>query len=236
MLPFAVKHSYKPFKRFFSQILSEKQGDALKSYPPYIHFCDKLDDNSNSITQEILKSMKVYENFLSVNEEASLLQELEPYMKRLRYEYDHWDNAIHGYRETERLKWNDENTKILDRVRHLAFPSDTSPLKFVHILDLAENGYIKPHIDAIRFCGNTIAGLSLLTDSIMRLVNDNNKELYVDILLKRRSLYVMKDEARFKYTHEILDNPNSFFKGEKVCKTRRISVICRNEPNKETNL
>lgn len=28
----------------------------------------------------------------------------------------------------------------------------------MHVLDLHENGYIKPHVDAVRFCGNTIAG------------------------------------------------------------------------------
>lgn len=87
-------------------------------------------------------------------------------------------------------------------------------------------------IDIFQFCGNTIAGLSLLTDSVMKLVNDKNKELYVDVLLKRRSLYVMKDTARYKYTHEILDNKNSIFKNTQIFKTRRISVICRNEPNK----
>lgn len=58
--------------------------------------------------------------------------------------------AIHGYRETERLKWNESNTKILDRVRSIAFPPNVAQLKFVHILDLDKNGYIKPHIDAIR--------------------------------------------------------------------------------------
>ncbi|CAH1111803.1 unnamed protein product [Psylliodes chrysocephalus] len=166
-------------------------------------------------------------------EEQSILDEVDPYMKKLRYEFDHWDDAIHGYRETERLKWNESNTKILDRVRSIAFPPNVAQLKFVHILDLDKNGYIKPHIDAIRFCGNTIAGLSLLSDSIMRLVHDKNKCLNADILLKRRSLYIMKDSARFDYTHEILSNDNSVFKDQKVFKDRRISVICRNEPDPE---
>lgn len=58
--------------------------------------------------------------------------------------------AIHGYRETERLKWNSENTKILDRVRNLAFPPNVAQLKYVHILDLDKKGFIKPHIDAVR--------------------------------------------------------------------------------------
>lgn len=41
----------------------------------------------------------------------------------------------------------------------------------------------------------------------------------------------MKGTARFDYTHEILSNEHSVFKGEKVFKDRRISVICRNEPD-----
>lgn len=63
-----------------------------------------------------------------------------------------WFQAIHGYRETERLKWNPENTKIVNRIRKIAFPSNCAQLQHVHVLDLAQNGYIKPHIDATRVC------------------------------------------------------------------------------------
>lgn len=58
--------------------------------------------------------------------------------------------AIHGYRETERLNWNKENTVILNRVRSIAFPPTVAQLKYVHILDLDKAGYIKPHVDAVR--------------------------------------------------------------------------------------
>ncbi|KAJ8971174.1 hypothetical protein NQ317_013369 [Molorchus minor] len=57
-------------------------------------------------------------------------------------------------------------------IQRLSFSTNVEPLRFVHILDLDQKGYIKPHIDAVRFCGDTIAGLSLLTDSVMRLVHD----------------------------------------------------------------
>ena len=67
----------------------------------------------------------------------------------------------------------------------------------------------------------------------MRLVHDKKKALYADVLLRRRSLYVMKGTARFDYTHELLANEFSLFKGEKIFKGRRISVICRNEPSSE---
>lgn len=58
--------------------------------------------------------------------------------------------AIHGYRETERLQWNEKNSATIDRLREIAFPKSVSQLKHVHILDLAPKGYIKPHIDAVR--------------------------------------------------------------------------------------
>ncbi|CAG9861489.1 unnamed protein product [Phyllotreta striolata] len=200
--------------------------------PSYFTLSKGLEANSD-LSSSLINNMTVHDDFLSPTEEQTILEEIEPYMKRLRYEFDHWDDAIHGYRETERLKWNEVNTKILDRVRAIAFPPNVEQLKYVHILDLDKTGYIKPHIDAVRFCGNTIAGLSLLSDSIMRLVHDKNKDLYADVLLKRRSLYIMKDTARFDYTHEILCNEKSIFKGAQIFKDRRISVICRNEPNPE---
>ncbi|XP_066251528.1 alpha-ketoglutarate-dependent dioxygenase alkB homolog 7, mitochondrial isoform X1 [Euwallacea similis] len=198
--------------------------------PSYFSLCDKLLQNQK-LAQDLVETMTVHYDFLSESEESSLMNELDPYMKKLHYEFDHWDDAIHGYRETERMNWNEANSKILDRVRNIAFPPEVSPIKYVHILDLDKKGWIKPHIDAVRFCGDTIAGLSLLTDSVMRLVQDRNKDLYADVFLRRRSLYVMKAVARFEYTHEILSNENSIFKGEKVLKDRRISVICRNQPD-----
>lgn len=113
--------------------------------------------------------MIVHKDFITSEEEQCILDEIEPYLKRMRYEIDHWDDvrrrfllvlyiklpkillqAIHGYRETERLKWNENNNKIIDRVRNIAFPHNVEQLKYVHILDLQKDGYIKPHIDAVR--------------------------------------------------------------------------------------
>jgi len=43
---------------------------------------------------ELKPTMVVYSDFISESEEQELLKEIEPYMKRLRYERDHWDNVI----------------------------------------------------------------------------------------------------------------------------------------------
>lgn len=37
--------------------------------------------------------MKVLQDFISETEESKLFDEIEPYMKRLRYEFDHWDDV-----------------------------------------------------------------------------------------------------------------------------------------------
>lgn len=100
----------------------------------------------------------------------------------------------------------------------------------------------------IRYCGTTISGISLLSDSIMKLVQSkidpyevsddyrnqpsaDDSDLYsCKILLRRYSLYIMSNSSRYNFTHELLKNEESVFKGDKIEKGRRISVICRNEP------
>jgi len=71
--------------------------------------------------------------------------------------------------------------------------------------------------------------LSLLSACVARFRLDQDRSQVVDCLVDRRSLYVMKGFSRYKFTHEILPNEESFFNREFVKKDRRISVICRNE-------
>ncbi|XP_071453829.1 alpha-ketoglutarate-dependent dioxygenase alkB homolog 7, mitochondrial [Hetaerina americana] len=195
----------------------------------YLSFSDGFDKESRL---QFSRDLLVVNNFVTDGEEKSLMEELTPVLKKMHYEFDHWDDAIHGYRETERLNWNPNNMKIIDRVRKIAFPSETSHIPLVHVLDLAEKGFIKPHIDSVRFCGDIIAGLSLLSSSIMRLVHENEKSKYVDVLLQRRSLYIMTGTARYDFTHELLDKERSIFKNDRVERGRRLSIICRNAPLK----
>ncbi len=68
-------------------------------------------------------------------------------------EYNRWRSffqAIHGYRESEKSEWTSENQQVLSRIRQFAFDDPTQTLVHVHVLDIAKDGYIKPHIDAVR--------------------------------------------------------------------------------------
>ncbi|XP_053319109.1 alpha-ketoglutarate-dependent dioxygenase alkB homolog 7, mitochondrial [Spea bombifrons] len=185
---------------------------------------------SNSVASRLSPGLSLRPEFITPAEEEALCSELEPVLRRKRYESGHWDEAIHGFRETERLHWSPEGSAVLQRVRDAAFPPGESHLSLVHVLDLKKEGYIKPHVDSVKFCGSTIAGICLLSGSVMRLVSVENPEDRADLLLPRRCLYVLSGAVRYDFTHEILRDEESFFNGQRVQRERRISVICRNLP------
>lgn len=42
---------------------------------------------------QLLGDMLVLDDFLSADEEKAMCNEVDPYMQRLRYEFDHWDDV-----------------------------------------------------------------------------------------------------------------------------------------------
>ena len=46
---------------------------------------------------------------------------------------------------------------VVQRLREKSFEPGVKQLPYVHVLDLAEDGYIKPHIDSVR----VITGIKL---------------------------------------------------------------------------
>uniref|UniRef100_A0AC34RPG9 Alpha-ketoglutarate-dependent dioxygenase AlkB-like domain-containing protein n=2 Tax=Panagrolaimus sp. JU765 TaxID=591449 RepID=A0AC34RPG9_9BILA len=204
--------------------------DLVKNPLVCIHNLEKW---PKTLLQNLTSNCTVKEDFITIQEEESLLKEIEPHMKRLRYEKSHWDDAIYLYREREQRRWNKENELILKRIMDISFPPDAAHLGYIHILDLHKDGCIKPHIDSIRYCGDVISGVSLMSDSVMRLRHKDEKDVLIaDLFLKRRSLYKLTGIGRYEFTHEILGENDSNFEGEHVNRDRRISVICRDMPIK----
>ncbi|XP_028164637.1 alpha-ketoglutarate-dependent dioxygenase alkB homolog 7, mitochondrial-like [Ostrinia furnacalis] len=58
-------------------------------------------DEEPELRAAVLRDMQVLPDFVSEAEEAALLAELEPALKRMRYEFDHWDNAVRFFQESE---------------------------------------------------------------------------------------------------------------------------------------
>lgn len=62
--------------------------------------------------------------------------------------------AIEGYRETEKSQWMEGSSHVIQRLKNVtqtAAPGKTlQTLTDIHVLDLAQDGHIKPHIDSVK--------------------------------------------------------------------------------------
>lgn len=232
-------------------------------------------------------SAVVYPNFITQEEGRSFIKEASRRMKRRKFEEGHWDAVIVGYREVELLIDDDVPNNAsasngsndippfvnaIQRTRqHLAaehLPASVSDsMKWIpcHAIDLSADGRLDAHIDSVKFSGDIVAGISLLSDSIMRLKpcsdewkseSDEGKTTssnqmkdsgHVDLYLPKQSLYVLSGMSRFSYTHELLPCGSSFDfidAGDiqnvretiNVERGRRLSIIFRDElQSKGTN-
>jgi alkylated DNA repair protein alkB family protein 7 len=99
---------------------------------------------------------------------------------------------------------------------------------------------LNAHVDSVRFSGDLVAGLSLLSGSIMRFRpersddsptddadQDRDTDSYVDLYLPPLSLYVMSGTSRYHYTHELLPGGATFAGDTVVNRDRRISIMFR---------
>ncbi|NXH19424.1 ALKB7 dioxygenase, partial [Bucco capensis] len=186
--------------------------------------------SSPALEQRLRGLALVRPGFVSRGEQEELLRELEPLLRRRPYQFDHWDGAICGYRETERWHWGAVGQAVLGRVA-AAFPPEHPPQPLVHVLDLHPRGHVRPHVDSVKFCGCTIAGVSLLSPSVMRLVSCQAPGQWLELLLEPGSLYILRGAARYDFTHEILPEEASFFGAQPVPRGRRVAIICRNAPS-----
>lgn len=190
-------------------------------------------------------SVQVLPDVITPEEEVRLVAELEGNVRRRRYVDNHWDSVIEKYREVEKRGWLDPGNKALaDRIKTLILRTlqrpKTMPFLPVHVIDLAEDGFIKPHVDSVKFSGDIVSGLSLCSPAIMQLKGDEeqgmNPSSIVRLLLRPRSLYILSGEARYKYAHEILaPSPagERWVDGGVVTRGRRLSLIFRDEKLRE---
>jgi len=86
---------------------------------------------------------------------------------------------------------------------------------------------IATHIDCEPCFGDTIISLSLGSTCVLEFVNKKSNEK-IDVLLEPRSLVVLKDDSRYKWTHGIVGRKSDIFNGSKFERSTRISLTFRN--------
>lgn len=86
------------------------------------------------------------------------------------------------------------------------------------------NQGISAHIDSKVF-DSVIGCFTIGSGAMMRFKNSNH--IY-DLFVEENSLYIMSDDARYKYTHEMIKRKTDNVNGKKYKRSRRISITFRN--------
>ncbi|GMF63813.1 unnamed protein product [Phytophthora fragariaefolia] len=221
----ALRHSLVPLRRQLSSTAAASPSTAASLWQGTYNI-DATHCHDPLVSEG---DLQVLLDVITEDEELVVADECTRILKRRRYEEGHWDNVIVKFKEMERSRWSAETQRVLDKVREASIlPKDLDYFPAVHVIELAEDGYIKPHVDSIKFSGRVVAGINLLSPSIMRFKEEHGDSI-IDAYLQRRSMYMMTGRVRYHYTHEILPGAQ-VFRGElPVNRTHRISIMLRDE-------
>jgi alkylated DNA repair dioxygenase AlkB len=179
--------------------------------------------------ETLVPGLFIYPEFINEEKEQQLLREIDSqiwvvdYLRRLQY---------YGYRN--------ELDKPYNLIRFpISIPPQIHQLSeeiveqkiLLHQPDqVIINEYIpgegiKPHKDRAYY-ENQICGVNLGSGCIMRFIRGVNLEI-IDVEIPTRSLYVMQDDARKKWSHGIPPRKKDKINGNLHHRERRVSITYR---------
>lgn len=178
---------------------------------------------------ELPPGLKIYRDYISESIEDKLIREIDSqvwivdYQRRLQY---------YGYRN-----------ELESPYSLVSFPVPIPPLIYslseelvrdrivtdqpdqVIINEYSPGEGIRPHKDRNYF-DNQICGVNLGSGCVMRFKHIKEGDV-VDVEIPRRSVYVMQDEARYKWNHSILPRKKDKIEGNFQHRERRLSITYR---------
>jgi alkylated DNA repair dioxygenase AlkB len=188
-----------------------------------------LDTETLSISLENLKEkipgLRYEDNFLTEEEEKYLLDACNT---------SEWSNELkrrtqhYGYKYTYKTSQLNQKLGELPSWCNLVL----SKLKSRNLNgfdQLIVNEYtpgqgIAAHIDAPKMFDNCIVSVSLGSDCIMNFEKDG---IVYEQVLRRRSVVILQDEARYQWKHEIKARKSDIIEGKRQNRDTRISLTFR---------
>lgn len=80
--------------RYFTRYLSIKASDRCEERSKILFITEGCSTEELEKVQDlVLGNLEICEDFVSEDEESALLKEVEPYLKRQKYQFDHWDDV-----------------------------------------------------------------------------------------------------------------------------------------------
>lgn len=165
-----------------------------------------------------IDGLDYYPNYVTEEEEKELLRIIDnnPWNADIRRRQQHYGyvyyHTRHNLPTVQPSEQNNENPHLLPLsafdflqqrlIQDGIFPIDDPPMQCL-VNEYIGNVRIAFHLDNIRAFGDTIAGISLGDPCYMTLKLDSDINVQTKFFMARRSLYVMKRDARFKWQHGI---------------------------------
>lgn len=179
--------------------------------------------------EAVVPGLKLYRDFISASLEEELIAEIDAqpwvvdYDRRLQYygyrnelekPYDLVKFPVPIPRKIYRLAEEIVEKNILDQQPDQVIINEYSP-----------GQGIRPHKDRNYF-DNQICGINLGSGCVMKFIKIKGGDV-VDVEIPRRSLYVMQDEARYKWNHAIPPRKKDKIDGNVQHRERRVSITYR---------
>ncbi len=182
--------------------------------------------------QDVISGLILIENFISEDVEKELVRNIDnqPWLSDLKrrvqhygYKYDYKARGV-----AEDFKVGDIPEFILPISEQLLRESDFNKLPDQVIVNEYQAGQgISPHIDCVPCFEEIIASLSLGSDCFMDFIQPETNQK-ISILLPCRSLFILEDDARYKWQHGIAARKTDKINGKIIQRQRRISLTFRN--------
>lgn len=202
------------------------------------NFYDHLKNSSSSI-REFIPGLYIHENFITEEEEKEIIGYLDG-PNDIPWKEAKFNGKFFGKRWgvhcslRDRKVYDEENPiplcvkQVIDRLRGLRDMKGCVPNEANAIDYRRRNGdYLKSHVDDRQLSKEPIANLSLAGDCIMTFRLEKEKLTgilpeTVKVTLRRRTLQVLTQKARYDYSHGI--------ENDDLLNDRRISITMRESP------
>lgn len=176
-----------------------------------------------------LDGFGMIKDYITPNEEKYLLKKIDDqkwiidYQRRLQY-YNYRNELFEPYDLIPiPNQIPDFLEKIIDQLKKDGL-IDERPDQIIINEYLPGQG-LKPHFDRKDYFKNLIIGISLASGTMMEFYKDRDKK---KIYIPARSLYVIKDDARYKWKHGIPPRKSDEINGKIIPRQRRVSITFRN--------
>jgi len=174
-------------------MISEQNFESIQGLTLINNFI--TDELSNNIIKEL--DNKQWDN-------TTLCRRTQHY--NYRYPYNNSYKLIHVNSDegkNQKYLYDLNDTIYLKNINELLKEKINFDFDQCIVNEYNKDNVISKHIDNVKMFDDIIISISLIEPTLMRFINVKNKDIKKDIILPPNSLLIMKNDARYKYKHEI---------------------------------